>query len=176
MEQIVYNQKDIEFERYYTAYYWKAIQYAVRKVQSVPCAEDLTQTAFLYCYQNFETYNAEKASFGTWFFLVLNSRIKNYYRQHRPTVSLEEIQETSPDETDFDTAIELEENMARLQDAMKTCSAIQAQLITLRYFEKKDFRSIGQQTGLTEGNVRTQLSRALKKIKLYMEKQEAERK
>lgn len=173
MEQIGYSQKDIEFERYYAAYYWKAIRYAARKVQSVPCAEDLTQTAFLYCYQNFEKYKEEKASFGTWFFLVLNSRIKNFYRQHRPTISLEEIQEIIPAETDFDTAIELEDSMKRMQNAMKVCSAIQEQLIKLRYFDRKDFRTIGQQTGLTEGNVRTQLSRALKKIRLYVEKQEA---
>ncbi len=168
-------ERDIAFEKLYSEYYFRVFRYAWKKVQNSEDAEDLTQNAFIYCYQHFEAYDERRASFGTWVFLVLNSRIKNYYRDRKNNVQIDEIINILPDETDFDHAIELEEMRRMLLDALKACTPVQAEIVQHRYFQKKNTREISLCTGLSEANVRTQLSRALKIIKEYLEKQEGDR-
>ena len=168
-------ERDVAFEKLYNEYYFRVFRYAWKKVRNSEDAEDLAQTAFLYCYQHYEEYDERRASFGTWLFLVLNSRIKNYYRGKKDSVHIDEIIDILPDETDFDHAIELEEMRRQVMDALKACTPMQAKIVQHRYFQRKNTHEISLCTGLSEGNVRTQLSRALKKIKEYLEQQEGDR-
>ena len=168
-------ERDVAFEKLYNENYLRVFRYAWKKVRNNDDAEDLTQNAFLYCYQHYEEYDERRASFSTWIFLVLNSRIKNYYRDRKSNVHIDEIIDILPDETDFDHAIELEEMRNRLFSALETCTPVQAKIVQLRYFRKLSTREISIHTGLYEANVRTQLSRALKKIREYLEKQEGDR-
>ena len=161
--------RDAAFEKLYSEYYMRVFRYAWKKVKNNADAEDLTQTAFIYCYQHYEEYDERRASFGTWIFLVVNSRIKNYYRDRKVNTHIDEVIDILPDETDFDHAIELEEMRSRILDALKACSPVQSQIVRLRYFEKKNTREISFCTGLSEANVRTQRSRALKRMKERME-------
>lgn len=167
--------RDKAFEKLYSEYYLRVFRYAWKKVRNSDDAADLAQTAFCYCYQHFEEYDERRASFGTWVFLVLNSRIKNYYRDRKSSVHLDEVIDILPDETDFDHAIELEEMRDRLLDALNACTPVQAEIVLSRYFQKQNTRDISLRMGLSEVNVRTQLSRALKKMKDYLEQQEGAR-
>ena len=168
-------ERDVAFEQLYNENYLRVFRYAWKKVRNSDDAEDLAQNVFLYCYQHYEEYDERRASFSTWIFLVLNSRIKNYYRDRKSNVHIDEIIDILPDETDFDHAIELEEMRNRLFSALETCTPVQAKIVQLRYFRKLSTREISIHTGLSEANVRTQLSRALKKIREYLEKQEGDR-
>ncbi len=170
-----YVERDIAFEKLYSEYYMRVFRYVWKKIRNSADAEDLTQTAFIYCYQHYEEYDEQRASFGTWIFLVINSRIKNYYRDRKETVHMDEVIDILPDETDFDHAIELEEMRAKVLEALQACTPVQAEIVRLRYFQKHNTRDISMRVGLSEANVRTQLSRALKKMKDHMEKQEGDR-
>jgi RNA polymerase sigma-70 factor (ECF subfamily) len=168
-------ERDIAFEKLYNEYYFRVFRYAWKKVRNSDDAEDLTQNAFIYCYQRYEEYDERRASFGTWIFLVLNSRIKNYFRDKKCNVHIDEIIEILPDETDFDHAIELEEMRIKLLNALKTCTLVQARIVQYRYFHKQSIRDISLCMGLSEANVRTQLSRAIKKMRAHLEKKEGDR-
>ena len=167
--------RDIVFEKLYNEYYLRVFRYAWKKVRNSDDAADLAQTAFCYCYQHFDEFDDRRASFGTWIFLVLTSRIKNFYRDRKDSVHIDEVIEILPDETDFDHAIELEEMRGQLLDALHACTPVQAEIVRSRYFQKQSTRDISLRTGLSEANVRTQLSRALKKMREHMEQQEGAR-
>ena len=164
--------RDIAFEKLYSEYYMRVFRYVWKKIRNSADAEDLTQTAFMYCYQKYDTFDEGKASFGTWIFLVVNSRIKNYYRDKKPNVHIDEVIDILPDETDFDHAIELEQMRSSILDALGACTETQAKIVRCRYFQKLSSREIASRMDLSEANVRTQLSRALKKMREYLENKE----
>ena len=91
-----YVERDIAFEKLYSEYYMRVFRYVWKKIRNSADAEDLTQTAFIYCYQHYEEYDEQRASFGTWIFLVVNSRIKNYYRDRKETVHMDEVIDILP--------------------------------------------------------------------------------
>ena len=69
---------EVTYERYFRAHYQEALGYACKKIPVFSDAEDLVMEAFASCYQKREQFNEEKASFRTWFFVVLGNKIKNY--------------------------------------------------------------------------------------------------
>lgn len=156
------------FEKLYNEYQFKLLKYVWKKVRCLEDAEDLTQMAFLYCYQHFSEFDPAKASFGTWLFLVANSRIKNYYRDKKPTGPIDDLIETLVFEESFDAAIDLEIMRDSIRDALKTCSPTAREIVILKYFKNKDTKEIAAVMGLTEGNVRTQLSRTLKRMEQHI--------
>lgn len=168
-------ERDIAFERLYGEYYMRVFRYVWKKIKNSADAEDLTQTAFIYCYQNYDSYDERRASFGTWIFLVVNSRIKNYFRDKKQNVHIDEVIDILPDETDFGHAIELEEMRASILSALTACTQTQAQIVRYRFFQKLSTRDISLRMDLSEANVRTQLSRALKKMREHLDTKEGDR-
>ena len=114
------------FEEYYSKYYQQVYKYILKKVLSIPVAEDLTMEAFLSCYKNFEQFNPDKASFATWLYVVVNNKLKNYYRDHK-------IHENSDDcnaliesfEDEFIASTYISEMRQELCNALKILSETQ---------------------------------------------------
>ncbi len=159
--------KDQAFEQLYNEYYMKVFRYIWKKVGNSDDAEDLTQNSFMYCYQHYEEFDESRSSFATWLYLIVNSRIKNFYRDRKTHVQLEDYMEYLPEDPTLNSAIELDEMREQLREALNQCSPVQKQIVLLKYFENQSAKDIGKKLGLTEGNVRTQLSRALSKMGQY---------
>ena len=81
---------DSLFESYYTKYYNQIFVYVAKKINDDVQAEDITMDAFLSCYQHFDDFNPEKASFATWIYFIANNKIKNYFRDHKIFEMIEE--------------------------------------------------------------------------------------
>lgn len=64
---------------------------ALKLIENAHDAEDLTEEAFVYCYRRYADYDPGKSALSTWLYLVVNSRIKNYYRDRKEAVDLEEL-------------------------------------------------------------------------------------
>ena len=98
------------FEAVYEEYYLQILRYTQRKVGNRQDAEDLTGDALFYCYQNYESYDPAKSTVKTWLYLVVNSRIKNYYRDKKSTAEYSELNEwLFRDEPDMERAVYLEQ-------------------------------------------------------------------
>lgn len=163
----------MNFEEFYKKFYARAYAYTMRKIQNSQDAEDLVCNVFLYCYDHFSEYSESKASIGTWLYLILNSRIKNHYRDKKQYVALEAIDEfLGSYDNDLAKAVELEEMRTALAKALEALSEIQRQIVIYRYFQDCTTAEMARRVGLTEGNVRTQLSRALAKMKKNIDLQE----
>ena len=158
------------FEAFYEKYFNTALYYTAKKVRSIQDAEDLVCDAFFYCYDHFSSYDESRASLGTWLYMILNSRIKNYYRDSKQYTDLDELREILPDGSNYmEQAVELEANRRMLAEGLNTLSETQRRIVILRYFQGCSTAETARQLQITEGNVRTQLSRALDKMRKYFD-------
>lgn len=160
-----------EFEKYFNQYYDQAIGYTTKKVDDIDSAEDLVMSAFYACFSKYDTFDTEKATFATWFYFVLNNKIKNYYRDSKHHDDIEDVAvavETFEDETV--AAIELSNVRDKLKLALDSLNETQRKIVVLKYFQNLDAVEISKILGMSHSNVRVQLMRAIQKMRTYFEK------
>ena len=131
-------------------------------------AEDLASDIFLYCFTHYEEYNPDKSSIITWLYMIVNSRIKNYYRDHKIHIDLDSMSGFLQDESiDLDSGIFIEQLHNSLMTAIYKLPERQQNIVLMRYFEEKSSDEIAKIMNLSPGNVRVLLSRSLDTLERY---------
>lgn len=157
-----------DFESYFGQYYSQAIGYTMKKIANRQDAEDLVMETFYACYNKFDSFDESRASFGTWFYVALNNRIKNYYRD---TKALEELDADLSAETSFEDELAQAEELTamrkELAGALKLLNETQRKIVILRYFQEKNATEIAAELAMTPGNVRAILLRSMNKMREY---------
>jgi len=152
----------MDFEHFYTTYYTEADRYVMKHIGNRHDAEDVLSDCFLYCYKHYSEFDPKRASERTWLYVVLKSRIRNYYRDRRETEPWE-----ADDARHFETddhlreAVELQELRDGLAAALAELPEKQRTLVILRYFYDCSSKELAERTGLSPGAARVSLSRAL---------------
>lgn len=153
------------FEDFYMKYYSGVCHYLFKKIGNVHDAEDLASEAFIYCYKNYDRFDPKKSSASTWLYLIVNSRLKNFYRDRKEQVCIDELENVLPDETDdMGKAVYLEQMRDELAKAIQSLPEKQQIAIRMRYFEEKSFEEVAFALGTNISNARVILSRALDKM------------
>ena len=80
------------YEEFYSANFQRVVQYINKKIGNLDDAQDIAGDVFLYCYTHYDGYDPSKSSITTWLYLIVNSRIKNYYRDSKTYVDIDELQ------------------------------------------------------------------------------------
>lgn len=155
------------FEEVFEEYYSKVLFYLIKKTGNREDAEDLCSEAFMYCLDHYDSYDPEKSAVSTWLYLVVNSRLKNYYRDRKSHVDMDELSNVIPDEgDDMERAVYLQQVRAQLAKAIATLPERQQKIVVMSYFRQKSSNEIAEELGMTAGNVRVQLTRALDKLEV----------
>lgn len=156
------------FETVYETYYTSVLSYIRKKITNLQDAEDLASEIFLYCYDHYADYDPAKSAVSTWLYLVANSRIKNYYRDHREFSDIGAMENTlADDKPEMEQSVYLEQLRDTLAKAIRTLPERQQQIVVMSYFQKRSSQEIAEALGMTSGNVRVQLSRALDKLQTH---------
>lgn len=159
------------FTQYYTKYYNKAFGYILKRVVNHQTAEDMTMEVFAKCYEHFDSFDESKASFATWMFVIVNNQLKNYYRDKREFDEIEEGHAVDAGfEDDIVQAQYVSQMRAVLKDALNELNEVQRSIVIMKYFKEKNSNDIALEMGMTPGNVRVQLSRAMNVIRDYFKK------
>lgn len=162
MELKIIKREKLPFPEFYHLYYSQVVHYINKKINHLDDAEDLAGEVFTYCYSHYDSYDPEKSAMSTWLYLIVNSRIKNHYRDTKAFVDLESVVGVLPDETiDMDACIYLQQLRQQLEKALMKLPERQRTIVTMRYFEERSNSEIALKLGMTQINVRVQLSRAL---------------
>ncbi len=162
MLELLATKEKPEFSVFYSENLQRTVQYIYKKLGNQQDAEDLAGDVFLYCYSNYENYDPRKSSLNTWLYLIVNSRIKNYYRDRRIYTDLDDVVGIIPDESnDMDACIYLEQATSHVRKAIDRLPEKQRRVVILRYFEEKTSEQIAGELGITPGNARVLLSRAI---------------
>ncbi len=157
------------FELFYQAYYLELLRRLRSCGLSASDAEDLTSQVFLYCYEHWSQYDPQKASQRSWLYLIAGSRLKNFWRDRRVNVDLDELAEYLPDgDSTVEQAQMLDEWRDALAAALEQLAPRSRQIVILRYFKGLNANEIALRLGMTPGAVRTQLSRSLDKLQTLL--------
>lgn len=155
------------YEEFYTENQPRVLRYVRGKLDSPEDAEDLVSAVFTYCFEHYGEYDPEKSAITTWLYLIVNSRVKNYYRDHGSSryADYETVSQVMEDQNiDLDQGVYLEQLRSRLMRAIDRLPERQRQIVLLSYFQNASSEEIAKKLGTTPGNVRVLLSRALKKL------------
>ncbi|MCQ2434202.1 MAG: sigma-70 family RNA polymerase sigma factor [Oscillospiraceae bacterium] len=158
------------FEQYYQQHYKQIYDYIYRHVLNAHTAEDLAMDSFFAAFQKLETFDPEKASFGTWLYVIVNNKLKNCYRDKKISVDIDDC--VIPLESFEDSVIAAEylTGMRKaLADALEVLPEKQQEIVVMRYFKNLNSTEIAEQLGMTAGNVRVTLNRSMAKLKEYFE-------
>ena len=162
---------DILFEEIYTNYYGKVLSYLTGKVSDRNVAEDLAGDVFLRCYKNIQKFDDSKGSESTWVFTIMKNLLKNYYRDRKPSASIDNMEGFDiPDEQDVEEEIaqaqRLEEIREVLDREIAKLDSVKRQILMMRYYDEMTSNEIARVMNMTPGNVRVILTRTLKKLKV----------
>lgn len=169
LERIESRPSKPDFSVFYEQYHKKVFYYIKNKVTNPLDAEDLTGDVFEYCYRHYDSYDPNKSALTTWLYMITNCRVKNFYRDTRSYIDLETVIGTIPDTVDLDEGVYLEQMRKLCEAAMHKLSERQRLIVRMRYYEDKTNAEIARALGMSQGNVRVQLSRALDTLEKHVE-------
>ncbi|MBN2015859.1 RNA polymerase sigma factor [Candidatus Dojkabacteria bacterium] len=162
------------FEKVYSLYYKKVLNYIRSRVNEKSVAEDLASEVFEKAFKAIEDFKWQGISLSAWIFRIARNLLTDYYRKVGrvgETVSLSEIEDLFEDPgakvyLDF---IKGEEEIA-LYDAIREFPEKDQYLIYYKFFEGFSNKEIAKITGLAESNVGTRLYRIRGKLRQILKK------
>lgn len=140
------------------------------RVGDVAQAEDLASTTFEKAWRARDQYRHDRAGFATWLFSIARNVATDYFRRQRVELSLDDARDRPDDATRLpDRVAEDHDERARLASLLARLPARERDLLALKYGAGMTNRDIARQTGLTESNVGTIISRTVQALRRQWE-------
>jgi len=149
---------------------------AFRYTRSQSDAEDIMQETFIKAFKNIHTFHSNpKNSFSSWLNTIcINCALDHLRKQRRrhqhDQVSLSDILLgiQSPNHSPEDKA-ESKQIGQHIKNALSALPPKQHLIFEMRYSQHMDIKNIAQTLRCSQSNVKTQISRALKKLRKTLE-------
>ena len=164
------HQSPAAFARLYRRHYEAVFRYCMHRLFEKQAAEDVTSAVFLKVVENFSSFRGNEERFRSWLYRIATNAINNHLRQvARRNSLLERICERTSINTDDCRASrsEPDSKLAALKDAVLALKPKYQTIITLRFFENMKLTEIAEVLGSRPGTVRSQLARALARLRKH---------
>ena len=151
------------FVQLYRRHYDAVFRYCVHRLFESQTAQDVTSAVFLSVVENFSRFRGDEQQFRSWLYKIATNAVNNHLRRAaRRDVLLKRAckQVNNQDSTDVSA-----EKLALLKEAVLTLRPRYQTIITLRFFENLKLTEIAEVLGCSAGTVRSQLARALAKLR-----------
>jgi RNA polymerase sigma-70 factor (ECF subfamily) len=140
--------------RLYEDNFDKIYRYIVFKIGDRTEAEDMTQQVFLNAIQSISSYKSKGMPFSSWLYRIAHNQIVDHLRKKskRPTVPLDDTLplKSGDPRHDVEQKMELEEVIA----AAGSLTAMQKEVISLRFASEFSVAECARTMGKTEGAVK----------------------
>jgi len=136
---------------------------AMRGGSPAGAAEDIAQDVMLRVWQSRAQYDPSRAPVSGWIYQIARNRRIDVARQ-APQALPEDIA-ASPGPEEAAAALALEQEAARLRNALRALPAGQREMIERAYFGELTHQQISQQTSLPLGTVKSRLRLALDRLR-----------
>jgi RNA polymerase sigma-70 factor (ECF subfamily) len=165
------------FAKLYDQYYPKIFGYILRRTANLEAAQDITSETFLKALRKLWQFQWRNISFSPWLYRIATNEVNQYFRkaEYKKSVSLEELQEQGfeliSSHDPESELIEAQEKLEQHQDFLEIQKRIvrlpakYQEVITLRFFEKKQLNEIAEILGKKEGTIKSLLHRAVEKLR-----------
>ena len=152
------------FVQLYRSHYDAVFRYCVHRLFERQSAEDVTSEVFLSVIENMNGFKGNERQFRCWLYKIATNTVNNYLRK---TARRKRILKVAREQTNSRVAAceEPADKLAHLRKAVFTLRPRYQTIITLRFFENLKLTEIAGVLGSSPGTVRSQLARALVKLR-----------
>jgi len=157
------------FTKLYNQYVDKIYSYVYWRVSDASLAEDITSEVFTKAWAARDSFDGTHPQ--AWLYTIARNMITDHYRRQRPMADpdiIDEIIDTTNDTPDIATEKVL--TRERLAGALAQLPEQAQSILIWKFVEHISAAEIGERLGITEGNVRIQQMRALKRLREWYEK------
>ena len=152
------------FVQLYRRHYEAVFRYCVHRLFERHAAEDVTSEVFLKVVESFHSFKGNEQQFRNWLYRIATNAVNEHLRKTaRQSVLLKAACEQAGNEVA--NCRESCEKVAVLREAMLSLKPRYQAIITLRFFENLKLTEIAEVLGSSPGTVRSQLARALAKLR-----------
>lgn len=166
----------LNFAALFDTHYPRLYAYVRSQVTDRETAEDLTAAAFERAFSRSHSYDSAKASFATWLFRIAHNLVINYYAttsRNPVPYELNEVTEISTADLSPEQQFLRQEQQRILGETIATLSERDQEIIQLKFYGRLTNREIAEVLELNEKTVSVIILRALQKLKVRLETQEA---
>ena len=163
---------DTESFRYFIKNYKDlAFSVAISVVKDEFWAEEVVQESFIKVFRNLKSFKG-RSSFKTWFYrIVINEAFQHVRDEKKQVIYKDEISDMEMDSVEEGLeALNSEEQVVLVQQALKEIAPKESLVLRLFYLEGQHTKTIADETGWSEGNVRIILFRARKNMLAVVKK------
>ncbi len=166
------------FGELYDRYYSPIFNYILRRVANLEIAQDITSEVFFKALKNLGQFHWRNVPFSSWLYRIATNQITDYFRRGKHEMfSLEEIPDSiTPSNRSIESEVlEAEEELRRHEDFLLLHENIAKlpikyqEVITLKFFEHKQIKEMGEILGKREGTIKSLLHRGLEKLRKLVE-------
>ena len=152
------------FVQLYRSHYDAVFRYCVHRLFERAKAEDVTSEVFLKVIENINGFKGNEKQFRCWLYRIATNAVNNHLRK---TARRKRILKVAHEQinsliADYE---EPADKLALLREAVFTLKSRYQTIITLRFFENLKLTEIAEVLGSSPGTVRSQLTRALAKLR-----------
>lgn len=153
----------VAFTRLYRRHYDEVFRYCSHRLFDRQSAEDTTSQVFLKVVEKFHSFEGTEKQFRNWLYKIATNAVNNHLRKAaRRDVLIKYACRQADNPDSMDTSAD---KLAVLKQAMLTLKPRDQTIITLRFFENLKLTEIAEVLGSSDGTVRSQLARALAKLR-----------
>jgi len=152
------------FVRLYRRHYDAVFRYCVHRLFERHTAEDITAEVFLKVVENLGYFKGNEQQFRNWLYKIATNAVNDHLRKtvRRNNLLKGARQQIGSQVADRD---ESAEKLTLLREAVFVLKPRYQTIITLRFFENLKLTEIAEVLGCSAGTVRSQLARALAKLR-----------
>jgi RNA polymerase sigma-70 factor (ECF subfamily) len=152
------------FVQLYRRHYDAVFRYCVHRLFERQAAEDITSEVFLKVVENFGRFKGSERQLRNWLYKIATNAVNDYLRKTaRRNGFLKRAREQA--NSQVANCGESAEKLAALKEAVFALKPRYQTIITLRFFENLKLTEIAEVLASRPGTVRSQLARALAKLR-----------
>ena len=152
------------FGKLFETYASPVYRFVYFRVGSRETAEDIASQTFEKALKGLNGFDG-KNSFKTWLFTIARNTVIDYYRSRKNIFSIDELEDVFPGADDLMKETEVGDDAKRLLKGLDKLKNEWKRIVEYKYIFELDNDEIAYMTGLTKGNIRVILTRAVKKLK-----------
>ncbi len=166
------------FGELYDEYYPQIFGYILKRTVNFEVAQDVTSEVFFKALKNIGKFRWQGVPFSSWLYRIATNEIANSFKgDSRRKILIEQLLESVPQYSptpDVEIARAEEElkkhgEFLALNEAIVKLPVKYQEVITLRFFEKKQLKEIGEILDKKEGTIKSLLHRGLEKLRILTE-------
>jgi RNA polymerase sigma-70 factor (ECF subfamily) len=152
------------FVQLYRSHYDSIFRYCSHRLFERAKAEDVTSEVFLKVIENINGFKGNEKQFRCWLYRIATNTVNNHLRKTARRNRLLKFALEHSNSQDADGVVPADK-LTLLREAVFTLKPRYQTIITLRFFENLKLTEIAEVLGSSPGTVRSQLMRALAKLR-----------